>query len=49
MGYANEDFSVAVYGRNLLGEGYYTFINPQIAAGAPGDPQRFGVRARVDF
>ena len=48
-GYANEDFSVAVYGRNLFDEEFYTFINPQIAAGTPGDPQRFGVRVRVAF
>jgi len=48
-GYSNEDFSVAVYGRNLLGEDYYTFINPQIAAGTPGDPQRFGVRVKLAF
>lgn len=52
-GYANEEFSVAVYGRNLLDEDYYTFINPQLAwpagGGTPGDPQRFGVRVRWAF
>lgn len=49
IGYAREDFSVALYGLNLLDEEYYTFINPQIAAGSPGDPQLFGVRVRVGF
>ncbi len=48
-GYATDSFAVAVYGLNLLDEGYYTFINPQIAAGAPGDPRLFGVRVRVNF
>jgi iron complex outermembrane receptor protein len=49
LGYASGPFSVAVFGRNLTDEGYYTFINPQIRAGAPGDPQLFGVRATVTF
>ncbi len=49
IGYANDRFSVALFGRNLLDEEYYTFINPQIFAGSPGNPQVFGVRARVTF
>ena len=49
IGYAWENVSVALYGRNLLDEQYYTFINPQIYAGAPGDPQVFGVRVRSMF
>jgi len=49
VGYATERFSVALYGRNLFDEEYYTFINPQIFAGAPGDPQIFGVRFRTTF
>ena len=49
IGYATERFSVALYGRNLLDEEYYTFINPQIFAGSPGDPQVFGVRVRTTF
>lgn len=49
IGYINEHFSVALYGRNLLDENYYTFINPQIFAGSPGDPQQFGVRVRTVF
>lgn len=49
IGYANDRFSIALFGRNLTDEMYYTFINPQIKAGAPGDPQVFGVRASLSF
>jgi len=49
IGYIAENFSVALYGRNLLDEEYYTFINPQILAGSPGDPQQFGIRVRTTF
>lgn len=49
IGYQAEHFSVALYGRNLADENYYTFINPQVFAGAPGDPQQFGVRLRTSF
>jgi iron complex outermembrane receptor protein len=49
IGYATERFSVAVFGRNLLDEEYYSFINPQIFAGSPGDPQLFGMRVRTTF
>ena len=49
IGYAKDHFSVALYGRNLLDRNYYTYINPQIQAGAPGDPQVFGIRASLAF
>jgi len=49
VGYEQENWSVTVFGRNLLDEGYYTFMNPQIAAGTPGDPQLFGVRVDLDI
>lgn len=49
IGYATDRFSIALYGRNLLDEEYYSFINPQIAAGSPGDPQLFGLRLRTLF
>lgn len=49
IGYETDRFSIALYGLNLLDEEYYTFINPQIFAGAPGDPQLFGIRARTTF
>lgn len=49
IGYATERFSIAFFGRNLLDEDYYSFINPQITAGSPGDPQLFGLRLRTMF
>jgi iron complex outermembrane recepter protein len=49
IGYARENFSVALFARNLLDEEYYTFINPQIFAGSPGAPQVFGLRVRTMF
>jgi iron complex outermembrane receptor protein len=49
IGYATENYSIALYGTNLLDEDYYTFINPQIAAGAPGAPQQFGIRVSTTF
>lgn len=49
IGYATDHFSVALFGRNLLDEQYYSFINPQIFAGSPGDPQVFGVRMKTIF
>lgn len=48
-GYEAELWSLTVFGRNLLDEEYYTFINPQIGAGSPGDPQLFGVRLDLDL
>ncbi|MEK6231043.1 MAG: TonB-dependent receptor, partial [Luteolibacter sp.] len=49
IGYMAENFSVTLYGTNLFDKGYYTFINPQIAAGSPGDPQQFGIRVSTTF
>jgi iron complex outermembrane receptor protein len=49
IGYAHDRFSIALYGRNLTDKEYYTFINPEIQAGAPGDPQVFGIRATLTF
>lgn len=49
LGYARDRFSIALFGRNLTDEMYYMFINGGIGAGAPGDPQVFGVRATVTF
>ena len=48
-GYEQENWSITIYGRNLLDEEYYSFVNPQIAAGSPGDPQLFGVRVDLDL
>ncbi len=49
IGYATERFTIALFGRNLLDEEYYSFINREIAAGSPGDPQLFGLRLRTMF
>jgi iron complex outermembrane recepter protein len=44
IGYRKDNFSIAAYGRNLTDENFYQFINPEIQAGSPGAPQRFGLR-----
>lgn len=44
IGYRAENFSVAVFGLNLNDELFYQFINPEIQAGSPGAPRRFGLR-----
>jgi len=49
VGYEGEDWSAVVFGRNIFDEEYYTFINSQIAAGAPGDPAVVGVRFEREF
>ncbi len=49
FGYEREDLRVTLYGRNLLDEEYYSFINDQIGAGSPGDPQVFGVKVDLSF
>ena len=49
LGYQAEDWSAAIFARNLLDEQYFTFVNDQIAAGALGDPKIIGVRVGVEF
>ena len=49
IGYATERFTIALFGRNLLDEEYFTFIDSSIQAGSPGDPQLFGLRLRTMF
>jgi len=49
IGYATGNFSLALFSHNMLNQQYYTFINPQIQAGSPGDPQTIGVRASLNF
>lgn len=44
IGFRRDNFSITAYGRNLADEEYYQFINPEIQAGSPGAPQRFGLR-----
>ncbi len=41
--------TVAVYGHNLTDKTYYAFINPEIAAGSPAAPRRFGVQLAFDY
>jgi outer membrane receptor for ferric coprogen and ferric-rhodotorulic acid len=49
VGFERGDFSIAVFARNLFDREFFTFMNPQIDAGAPGDPQTFGVRVGIVF
>jgi iron complex outermembrane receptor protein len=49
FGYTGQGFTIALFGRNLMDEEYYTYINSQIKAGSPGDPQVFGLRAAYEF
>ncbi|MBL9190626.1 MAG: TonB-dependent receptor [Opitutaceae bacterium] len=47
--YRFDQWSVALYGHNLFRKGYYQFINPEIAAGAPGAPRRVGVQLTLQY
>lgn len=47
--YQFDQWTVAVYGHNLFRERFYQFINPEIAAGAPGAPRRFGVQLTLQY
>lgn len=49
LGYETDRWSVVFFARNVLDEDYYTFINPQISAGAPADPSAIGVRVALEF
>jgi iron complex outermembrane receptor protein len=49
IGYQADSWTVVAFARNLFDEEYYAFMNNQIAAGVPGDPQIFGVRVGHDF
>ena len=40
---------MALYGQNLFEEEYYQFINPEIFAGSPGAPRRYGVQLSFEF
>lgn len=44
IGFRRDNVSLTAFGRNLADEDYYQFINPEIQAGSPGAPQRFGLR-----
>ena len=47
--YRNNRYAVTLYGQNLLEEDYYQFINPEIFAGSPGAPRRFGVQLSYEY
>ena len=49
IGYRTENWNAAVFGRNMLDEEYYTFMNDAIVAGSPGDPGMVGVRVGLEF
>jgi len=49
IGYNGDGWNAAVFGRNMLDEEYYTFMNDAIAAGSPGDPGMVGVRVGLEF
>ncbi|HUF61606.1 MAG TPA: TonB-dependent receptor [Verrucomicrobiales bacterium] len=49
MGWENKNFQVAVYGQNVFDEEYYLNMSPDIDAGSPGEPQRFGAMMRLRF
>lgn len=47
--YHLDRFAVSVYGQNLGDKNYYQFINPEIFAGSPGAPRRFGVQVSYAY
>ena len=49
FGYEAESWNVAFFIRNAFDEEYFSFVNSQIAAGSPGDPQVVGVRLGLEF
>ncbi len=49
VGFRSERYSIALYGKNLGDEFYYNFINPQVFAGTPGEPETFGARFDAKF
>ncbi len=49
LGYEAENWNAAIFIRNAFDEEYFSFVNSQIAAGSPGDPQVLGVRLGLEF
>jgi len=47
--YRFERCAVTLYGQNLFEKEYYQFINPEIFAGSPGAPRRFGVQLSFEY
>jgi iron complex outermembrane receptor protein len=47
--YRQGRWSATVYGQNLADKRYYQFINPEIFAGSPGAPRRYGVQLSYEY
>jgi iron complex outermembrane receptor protein len=47
--YRFDRYAVTLYGQNLFEEDYYQFINPEIFAGSPGAPRRYGVQVSFEY
>jgi iron complex outermembrane receptor protein len=42
-------WTATVYGHNVFDKNYYQFLNPEIFAGVPGAPRRFGVQVAFEY
>ncbi|MEY4941648.1 MAG: hypothetical protein RIQ93_3383 [Verrucomicrobiota bacterium] len=47
--YRRGHWTATVYGHNLTRENYYQFINPEIYAGSPGAPRRYGAQLSFHY
>ncbi|MGH7958332.1 MAG: TonB-dependent receptor, partial [Opitutaceae bacterium] len=47
--YRVDRYAVTLYGQNLFEEEYYQFLNPEIFAGSPGAPRRYGVQVSFEY
>jgi iron complex outermembrane recepter protein len=47
--YRFDRWTTTLYGHNLFEKDYYQFINPEIFAGSPGAPRRFGVQLSFEY
>jgi outer membrane receptor for ferric coprogen and ferric-rhodotorulic acid len=43
------NWTTSLYGQNLTEENYYQFINPEIYAGSPGAPRRYGIQLSFEY
>ncbi len=47
--YRHGQWATTLYGQNLADKHYYQFINPEIFAGSPGAPRRWGVQVSFEY
>ncbi len=47
--YRQGQWATTLYAQNLGDKNYYQFINPEIFAGSPGAPRRFGVQVSFEY